>query len=64
MKHVSNLVKFNLVGKDGNAFFLMGAWQGAAKKAGVAKDEIKKVMDDCMSADYNHLLQVLMANSK
>jgi hypothetical protein len=64
MKHVSNLVKLKLVGLDGNAFSLMGAFQGAAKKQGVPADEIKLVMDDCMSSDYGHLLQVLIANTQ
>lgn len=63
MKHVTKLVKLKLVGLDGNAFSLIGAFQGAARKQGIAKEEIKAVMDDCMSGDYNHLLNVLMNNT-
>lgn len=63
MQHVIQLVRLNLVGLDGNAWALMGAWQAAARKQGTPKDEIKKVMDDCMSSEYDHLLQVLIANS-
>jgi hypothetical protein len=63
MKHVTELVKCNLVGVNGNAFVLMGTWQHAAKKQKTPADEIKAVMDDCMSGDYDHLLQVLISNS-
>jgi hypothetical protein len=63
MQHVTQLVRLDLVGLDGNAWALMGAWQAAARKQGTPRDEIKKVMDDCMSSNYNHLLQVLITNS-
>lgn len=52
-------VKCELVGQDGNAFALMGHWQSCARKAGRTKEEIKAVLDDAMSGDYNHLLCVL-----
>ena len=56
-------VKLELVGIDGNAFFLMGAFQRAARKQGRTSEEIKAVMDDCTSGDYNHLLSVLVAHT-
>lgn len=62
-QHVSKLVELDLVGLDGNAFVLMGAFQRAAKRQGTPKDEIKAVLDDCMSGDYDHLLQTLVANT-
>lgn len=52
-------VKLNLVGLDGNAFSLMGAWQSRAKKEGWTKDEMKVVLDDAMCGDYNHLVATL-----
>lgn len=64
MKHVTELVKLKLVGLDGNAYSLMGAFQSAAKKQGTPKEEIKAVLDACMSSDYDHLLQVLVANTR
>jgi len=64
MKHVSKLVKCNLVGVNGNAYVLMGTWQHAAKKQGIPKNEIDAVMKDCTSSDYDHLLQVLITNSQ
>lgn len=56
-------VKLELVGLDGNAFVLMGAFQSAARRQGWTKEEIKTVLDDCQSGDYNHLLRVLMDNT-
>jgi len=57
---VSKKVKLQLVGLDGNAFALMGAFQRQAKKEGWTKEEIDAVLDDCQSGDYDHLLCVLM----
>jgi predicted CoA-binding protein len=57
-------VQLKLVGLDGNAWSLMGAFSQAAKKQGRSKEEIKAVMDDCMSSDYNHLLSVLTIHTK
>lgn len=63
MKHVTKLVKMKLVGLDRNAFSLMGTFQREARKQKTPKEEIAKVMQDCMSGDYNHLLSVLMTNT-
>ena len=56
-------VKLKLVGLNGNAFSLMGAFQRAARKQGRTAAEIKAVLDDCMSGDYDHLLQTLVKNT-
>lgn len=53
-------VDLELVGLDGNAFALMGAFQRQAKREGWSKDEIQIVMDECQADDYNHLLRTLM----
>lgn len=52
-------LKGGLVGIDGNAFMIMGTFKNDAKKAGWPEDEIKKVLDDAMSGDYNHLLATI-----
>ena len=52
-------VKLNLIGLDGNAFALMGAFQRQARKENWSPEEIKAVLDDAMSGDYDHLLCVL-----
>jgi hypothetical protein len=56
-------VKLGLVGLDGNAFSLMGAFKQAARRQGWNKTQIDTVINDCMSGDYNHLLGVLMGNT-
>lgn len=58
-KTVNKKVKLKLVGLDGNAFVLMGAFQRQAKKEGWTKEEIDLVLRDAMSSDYSHLLCTL-----
>lgn len=55
-------IELELVGLDGNAFSLMGAFQKAAKKQGRTREEIDAVLKDCTSGDYDHLLQVLSSH--
>ena len=43
---MSNKVKMTLIGVDGNAFSLMGAFSSNARKQGWTNDEIKVVTDD------------------
>jgi len=57
-------IKLKLVGLDGNAFALMGAFSRAARSQKRTQKEINAVLQDCMSGDYDHLLQVLMAHTK
>ena len=53
-------VKLNLVGLDGNAFSIMGAFQKQARKEKWTPQEIKVVLDKAMSGDYNNLLRTIM----
>lgn len=53
-------VKMTLVGLDGNAFALMGAFSKEAHRQGWSKEEIDRVLHECMSSDYNHLLMTLL----
>ena len=62
MSQPEKKVKMTLVGLDGNAFSLMGAFRNNARQQGWSKEEIKVVLDECKSSDYNHLLQTLLAN--
>lgn len=52
-------IKFNLVGQDGNAFFILGAFVKQARKEGWSETEINVLREEAMSGDYNHLLNVL-----
>lgn len=56
---VNKKIKLKLVGLDGNAFSLMGAFQRQARKEKWSPEEIKEVLDECMSGDYDHLLSTL-----
>lgn len=57
-------VKLELVGLDGNAFSLMGAFQRQARREKWAQDEIETVLTECRSGDYNHLLATLMDHTQ
>lgn len=54
-------IKLELVGLDGNAFALMGAFQQQARKEKWTQDEIHSVLNECQQGDYNHLLRTLMS---
>jgi hypothetical protein len=50
-------VEVQLIGMDGNGFSIMGRVVKALEENGVTKKETRKFMDECMSGDYDHLLQ-------
>ena len=49
-----------LVGKQGNAFYIMGKTIKALQKAGADKEYTDKYMNEAMPGDYDHLLGVTM----
>jgi len=53
-------VTMRLVGEDGNSFAILGRFQRAAKAAGWTREEVKAVMDEATSGDYDHLLATMM----
>lgn len=50
-----------LIGKDGNAFAVMGAVRVAMREANWTKEGITEVTNDMMNGDYDHMLRVVMA---
>jgi hypothetical protein len=50
-------VVVELVGRDGNAFAILGAVQRALRKAGV---DPGAYMDEATAGDYDHLLETTM----
>ena len=52
-------VRLNLVGVDGNAFSLLGAFQVAARRQGWLTERIAEVTTEARSGDYDHLLVTL-----
>ena len=57
-------VNLTLVGLDGNAYALMGTFSVAAHRQGFAHDDVQKILDKCMSGDYDHLLRTLMEHTE
>ena len=57
-------VNCKLVGEDSNAFFILGRFTSAARKAKWPEEEIKKVCDEAMSGDYNHLIATIADHCK
>lgn len=57
-------VKLNLVGLNGNAFFLLGKFQYAARKQGFDQSYIDEVLNKCQSGDYDSLLKTLMEHTQ
>lgn len=56
---IDKKVKLKLVGLDGNAYYLMGAFKNQARKENWTKEEIDTVLNECTSGDYDHLLATL-----
>ena len=52
--------KVKLVGKDGNAWAVLGAASRAWKKANLPKEDWDQIQTLATSGDYNHLLGVIM----
>ena len=50
-------VEVQLSGQDGNAFSIMGRVTKALADAGVPKEKRTEFQNECMSGDYDHLLQ-------
>ena len=59
---VDKKVEMQLVGLDGNAFCLLGAFQKNARRQGWTKEEIDLVMAEAQSDDYDHLLCTLVTH--
>jgi ABC-type uncharacterized transport system permease subunit len=66
MKNLFNPPKkvvMSLVGLDGNAFSLMGAFAASARLQGWTKEEVDVVITACKSSNYDNLLQVLIEHT-
>lgn len=61
---VNKKVKLKLVGLDGNAYSVMGAFSGAAQREQWTKEEIDLVLNEAMSDSYDHLLATIQSHCK
>jgi hypothetical protein len=64
MPRTTKKVTLNLLGLNGNAFALMGAFQKQARREKWTPEEIKSVLDECQSGNYDHLLQTLLSHTE
>lgn len=53
-------VEVELVGQDGNAFFIMGTVKKALLRHGIGKEEVNEYLEEAMSGNYDHLLVTTM----
>ena len=53
-------VSVELIGKDGNAFLVLGKICKALRKAGASQSEIDQFKTEATSGDYDNLLRVCM----
>jgi hypothetical protein len=60
MKGPINKPTVKLIGKDGNAFSIMGLVKKALMRAGADKEYIDRYLSEATSGDYDHLLVVSM----
>lgn len=57
---VGKTINMSLVGMDGNAYSIMGNFSKQAKREGWTKEEIDKVLTECQSGDYDHLIITML----
>ena len=53
-------VEVELVGQDGNAFYIIGTVKKALLRHGLSEEEAKVYTEEAMSGDYNHVLSTTM----
>lgn len=58
---INKTVNLDLVGVDGNAYSIMGAFSRQARREGWSQQEIDLVLEEAQSGDYNHLLATIMS---
>lgn len=55
----SKKIDLQLVGLNGNAFHLLGAFAAQARREGWTKEEINAVLNKAMAGNYDHLVYTL-----
>lgn len=53
-------VEVQLLGEDGNAFFMIGRTAAALRKGGATAEQVKEFQTEAMSGDYDNVLQTIM----
>jgi len=60
---VGKTVNLSSVGLEGDVKILISNFAKQAKKEGWKQEEIDKVITECESGDYDHLIDTLLAHS-
>jgi len=60
---MKKLKELKILGTDGNAFSVLAIFQKQAQNENWTEEEIKTVLDEAMSGDYDHLLLTLMKHT-
>jgi len=60
---VNKKIVIDLNSPEGNAFSILAVFRKYLRLNGFSDDEIKKLMADAQSSDYEHLLGVVKNNS-
>jgi hypothetical protein len=58
---INKTVNLDLVGIDGNAYSIMGAFRRQARREGWSQEEINLVIEEAQSGDYDHLLATIVS---
>jgi hypothetical protein len=53
-------ISVKLIGRDRNAFYILGAVKAALAKAGLPKEEQDTFYQEATSGNYDHLLTTVM----
>lgn len=56
---ISELPTIKLLGKDGNAYNILGLVKQRCKELKVSDDVIQHILSEMMGGDYNNLLRVV-----
>ena len=56
---IKKTVNLDLVGVNGNAYAIMGAFKKQARKEGWSQGDINQILTEAKSGDYNHLLATI-----
>ena len=62
MKQEKPVLKINLKGPEGNAFYILSKAKHVAEQSGWDKERIERVIFEATSGDYQHLLKVMSIN--
>ena len=63
LRLVTKPVELNVMGLDANSFVMLVAFHQAARRQHTPQTEIEAVLKEAKLHDYDHVVQVLLANT-